>query len=163
MAIQTMQKEMVEQAEQHKIAKKGLQDVLTKEKMQNQLEIKQLRQKVEELENEVKMVQKTRDALIEDGKFAKEYLTNQQRNNVKQTAYVHHLNWQIKLKRARIEQLENSATAAAGPQDAVETADAVTTVTRRRTEKPIVRVVRKRPYAIYVIISVFCHDHRSVL
>lgn len=160
MAIQTLQQELVEQEKEFKKKKKNLQKKTAKEKIQHKLEIKRLRQKVEEFENELKAVNVTKQALIQDGQFANEYLAAQQRNNVREKAYLRHLVWLIKLKQARIEKLENSISAA-GPQAIVESTEDVTDK-HQRTEKPIIRVVRQRPYAIYVIISVFHYANHLV-
>lgn len=165
MAIEELQKDVIEQREQHERTKKELKKKLTNERIKHQLEMKHCKKKIEELENELKCVEKTKYALVEDGKYAEEYLADQARNNVKQKAHLYHLRWLIKIQRARIEKLENSASAA-GPPDAVESAEAIKTTTpvaRQRTEIPKVRVVRQRPYATYVIISVFRYARHTVL
>lgn len=160
MAIQTLQQELVGQEEEFKKKKKNLLNKKAKDKIQHKSEMKRLRQKVEELEKELKMVYKTKQALIEDGKFANDYLAAQQRNNVREKAYLRHLHWLITLKRAKIEKLENSSSAAE-LLAAVESDEEVT-VEHQRTEDTIVRVVRQRPYAIYVIISVFHYANHTV-
>lgn len=148
MAIEEMQKELVEQGKQHeriKKDKKDLQNKLNNKKIKHQLKMKHCKEKIEELEKEVKRVEKTKYALIEDWKFAKEYLANQARNNIKEVAHLYHLRWLIKLQRAWIEKLENSASAP-GPPDAVESAKAIKTTTpvvRQHTKKHRVKVVRQ--------------------
>lgn len=161
MAIETLQQELFGLEEEFKKKKKYLKKTKAKEKIQHKWEIKRLRQKIEELENELKAVNTTKEALIEDGQFASEYLAAQQRNNVREMAYLRHVNWLIKLKRARIEKLENSASAA-GLQVVVDSSEDVTDE-HQLTEKLRVKVVRQRPYAIYVIISVFhCYANHTV-
>lgn len=50
-----MQKDLVEQKEQHERNKKGLQNKLKNEKTKHQREIKDCKEKIEDLENEMKI------------------------------------------------------------------------------------------------------------
>lgn len=164
-AIETIQKELAEQTENHKTAKKNLSNAIKNKKIKHQRKLKNLQQNIKNLENEIKNVNKTKYALMEDEKSAKAYLANEQRNKAKEEAHLSHLKQQMQLQRERTETLENKASTS-GSEAAVESAEAITTITpvvRQRTKKPRAKVVRQRPNAINVIISVFHHDLHTVL
>lgn len=55
MAIKEMQKDLIQQKEQHERNKKGLQNKLKNEKIKHQREIKDCKEKIEDLENEMKI------------------------------------------------------------------------------------------------------------
>lgn len=158
-AIETLQKELVEQRENHKTAKKNLGNAIKKNKIQHQRKLKYIQQNIKNLENEIKNVNKTKYALMEGVKSAKGYLANEQHNNANEEAHLSHLEQQMKLQQAGTKTLEDvaSTSESEATDKSAEAVATVNSVVRQRAKKLKAKVVRRRTNAINVKISVFCY------